>query len=86
MSNKKITSLLEVRRTKKNLTTVIWKQTWVGLQPSEICQLFASLSGILPQLNLEFDSMRKKERYKHRRKFVCITRVRLFSSSTQVCF
>jgi len=30
--------------------------------------------------------MTKEERYKHKQKYFCITRVRPFSSSTQACF
>jgi len=56
-----------------------WSCIW-----AKFCQLIVSLFVILPQFNLtkskldylNFDLKYKKERYKHRRNFFCITRVR----------
>jgi len=61
-----------------------------SLTRAKLCQLIASLSVVLSQLNLaklKLEYLKsgfrcKKERYKH----FCIIRIQLFSSSAQVCF
>jgi len=57
------------------------------------CQLIASLSFVLPQLNLTKIKLEYlkfglefKKKLKHSRKIYCLTRVRLFLSSARVIF
>jgi len=64
-----------------------WSPTW-----AIFCQLIASISDVLPQLNLtklkleylKFGFLCKNERYKQGQNFFCVTQVRLFSSSAEI--
>jgi len=61
-----------------------WFSTW-----AKLCQLIASLSVILLQLNLtelKLEYLKFGFWCKNNTKIFCITRVRLFSSSAKVCF